>query len=393
MKTRKQNPIVKVYSIMRRMKPAVINEQNHIEAIIPIDHSKDSKKKYYKFSRKEMKNYSNHNYPRDNRSLIILSKYREDTTSCHLENRHDSKKIYDELMRLGFEIIDESYIKDGMYNFCVIKDKVIIKTGQGIIESKQFIVTTIASNTQKMHEYARLISKYEQPMKEYKIDIVVQRGLDLEVETHPLKDIEVDVGLNYGSKFLTTHEIILDSLNLEKSGIVLLHGEPGTGKTTYIKYLGSRLEKKKMVYLPSGIAQNMDSPQLIGLLDQCRNGVFIIEDGEHMINTASHNGGRPQGLAALLNASDGLLGDLFNIQFIITFNCDDKKIDPALRRKGRMLAEHEFGRLSIDESNKLLKHLGINRKAIAPMNLSDIYNTELPQPTSDLNKKNVVGFG
>lgn len=45
-----------------------------------------------------------------------------------------------------------------------------------------------------------------------------------------IKDIQVDLELNYGKGFTETHEKILDKLKNKKHGLFLFHGEPGTGK-------------------------------------------------------------------------------------------------------------------------------------------------------------------
>jgi ATP-dependent 26S proteasome regulatory subunit len=54
-----------------------------------------------------------------------------------------------------------------------------------------------------------------------------------------------------------------------------------------------------------------------------------------------------------------------------------EKIDSALLRKGRLIAEHKFELLSIDETNKLLKHLNKNFISSEPMSLADIYNIDV----------------
>jgi predicted alpha/beta-fold hydrolase len=48
-------------------------------------------------------------------------------------------------------------------------------------------------------------------------------------------------------------------------GIVLLHGLPGTGKTTYLRYLIGRL-KKRVLFLSPNVAGNLMDPDFIDLL-------------------------------------------------------------------------------------------------------------------------------
>ena len=45
-----------------------------------------------------------------------------------------------------------------------------------------------------------------------------------------VKEMEIDIELNYGKKFAPIHEQILEKLKNEHHGLFLLHGDPGTGK-------------------------------------------------------------------------------------------------------------------------------------------------------------------
>jgi len=77
----------------------------------------------------------------------------------------------------------------------------------------------------------------------------------------------------------------------------------------------------------------------------------------------------------LLNRSDGLLGDAMHQQIIATFNCDLASIDPALLRKGRLIANYEFNKLDIESAKTLSDKLGFGRDSVTePMTLAEIYN-------------------
>ena len=75
------------------------------------------------------------------------------------------------------------------------------------------------------------------------------------------------------------------------------------------------------------------------------------------------------------NRSDGLLGDAMHQQIIATFNCDLASIDPALLRKGRLIANYEFNKLDIESAKTLSDKLGFGRDSVTePMTLAEIYN-------------------
>ena len=62
-------------------------------------------------------------------------------------------------------------------------------------------------------------------------------------------------------------------------------------------------------------------------------------------------------------------------QIIATFNCDLKSIDPALLRKGRLIANYEFNQLDISSAKILSEKLGYGTEGVTgPMTLAEIYN-------------------
>jgi ATP-dependent 26S proteasome regulatory subunit len=121
-----------------------------------------------------------------------------------------------------------------------------------------------------------------------------------------------------------------------------------------------------------------------------RNSILIVEDAERVISDRESNGSSI-GVSNILNLTDGILGDCLNIQIIATFNMKREKIDAALLRKGRLIAEHKFEKLSVENVNILLKHLGKNHEVHKEMSLSDIYNIDEEFYKSD-NQKNSIGF-
>ncbi len=91
-----------------------------------------------------------------------------------------------------------------------------------------------------------------------------------------------------------------------------------------------------------------------------------------------------------MNITDGILGDCLNIQIVATFNMKKEKIDKALLRKGRLICEHKFTPLSVENSNKLLKHLGKTKTVDKPTSLADIYHID--EDLARVENKTQIGF-
>lgn len=185
---------------------------------------------------------------------------------------------------------------------------------------------------------------------------------------------EVDLAMNYNDDLLDVHDTILNRLNKKNDkGLVLVHGLPGTGKTTYIRHLIS-LVKKEVLFISAQMAVNLDSPELLSLLLGHKNAILVIEDAEKILNSRDHNNNSP--VAALLNLTDGLLSECLNIQVICSFNTDLSSIDQALLRKGRLIAKYEFGLLAVEKANNLAADLGHQVEFLEPMTLTSIFNLE-----------------
>lgn len=183
-----------------------------------------------------------------------------------------------------------------------------------------------------------------------------------------------DLCINYGDKFPAISNKILESLGESESGLYMFHGTMGSGKTTYLRYLASSL-RKDVIFLPTTLVGEIASPTLFSLLTKKKNCVLILEDAEKAITKrdSSHD---PSLVSTLLNMTDGILGDVLKLNVIVTYNCGRQDIDPALLRKGRLKAEYFFGPLSVENANKLAKHIGIDAVFTEPTTLADIYNAK-----------------
>jgi hypothetical protein len=222
------------------------------------------------------------------------------------------------------------------------------------------------------------------------IALVIQTPRGYDTTTFELPDQKLDIELGYGKAFKPIHEKIINTLNKKNGkGLVLLHGTPGTGKTHYLKYIASKIKDKRVLFIPPYLADFITSPEMTPFLIQNSNSILFIEDAERVI-TDRNNGGA-NGVSNILNITDGILSDILKIQIVATFNMDKAKIDSALLRKGRLIAEHKFDALPIDDANNLLKHLGKDYVATKPMTLTEIYNIGEEEYKSE-DKYSPIGF-
>ena len=212
---------------------------------------------------------------------------------------------------------------------------------------------------------------------------LIQSGLGgLHTERVDILPPDIDLDLHYNEDFPPVHERLTTLLAQPKSkGLILLHGEPGTGKTTYIKHLSS-LVKKDMLILPPYMTNYLTSPEIIPFLLDNKDSVLIIEDAERILQSREA-GGDTNSVSNILNLTDGLLADCMHIQVIATFNASKHLLDKALLRKGRLMVDYAFGKLATSKANHLLMHLGIEHHTDEPMTLADIFNMEAQTVSGD----------
>jgi ATPase family associated with various cellular activities (AAA) len=229
--------------------------------------------------------------------------------------------------------------------------------------------------------------KERQRRQPLEINLIVQGRNRLELKAMEIKRTKLNLDLFYEDDFKETDETIRKRLSQKNDkGIVLLHGLPGAGKTTYLRYLVGNI-KKRVLFLSSSVADNLMDPEFIELLIDNPETVLIIEDAENIIMERKHNS--DSAVSNLLNISDGLLADFLNVQLICTFNSSLTMIDSALMRKGRLIAKYEFGKLSVAKGQRLSDHFGFVTIINKPMTIAEIANQHEKEQKE---KIEVIGF-
>jgi hypothetical protein len=279
--------------------------------------------------------------------------------------------------------------KDKRYQF----DKtVIVLSNNCLVEFDETHCQLLHDGKQPefIDEVTALVNPFRnrQRRKPLEINLVVQDQGSFELKAMEIKRTKLDLDLFYESDFKETDDLIRKRLHQKNDkGIVLLHGLPGAGKTTYLRYLIGKI-KKKVLFLSPSAAANLMNPDFIELLIDNPNTVILIEDAENIIMDRKHNSG--SSVSNLLNISDGLLADFLNVQLICTFNNSLTLIDSALMRKGRLIAKYDFGKLGIAKAQRLSDHFGFKTVINRPMTIAEIANQH--EKEHKVNQVEVIGF-
>ena len=203
-----------------------------------------------------------------------------------------------------------------------------------------------------------------------------------------IKKTIVNFDTHYNDDVKSMQKDLLTFLNERESGLAILHGKCGTGKSYFIKNLISSLDKQ-FILVTNSIAAHMAEPEFVAFMMENKDSIFILEDCEQILMAREENrfGGA---IANILNMSDGLMSDIFNIKFICTFNTDIDNIDEALLRPGRCFVNYEFKALDKDKSRALMESLGHQVVKPKEMTLAEIYNYVEEQNEPKTTKR--IGF-
>jgi hypothetical protein len=368
-----------------------------------------------------------------NLAKYILSKYGHAPSFLYLDNKFN-EDVFDFLLKrsdlLKFNVncelktVTEDYTNFKSGTFWFKYKKVYIRLNVDREETKDiyhevfgdYTTPEDAVNSTKVKKYTMVMvaptNVRDYPVDDFKKFIYTTDDCRIhlfikdqygEFNFEPLKVVvpDINIELNYGKHFIDVDKLIQERLTKFNKGLFMFHGSPGTGKTTYIKYLADKI-KRDFIFVPTTMIETFTSdPNCLQYLLKKPNSVLILEDAEKAIVKRYGDAMDSSQVSSLLNLTDGILSDILQISVILTYNCPKNEIDNALRRKGRLLADYEFTPLSVEDSRALAVHLKYPEDLIneitEPTTLADVFNigkdVEFKNELVQVSGKKVIGFG
>jgi hypothetical protein len=324
-------------------------------------------------------------------SKYFVSKYKE---LFNIYTIHAKVQIEDFLNQLfkRYKLTEDAFVHRHYHADDINIKEIAYSTSEFIIDVKDRILLSIENDNFKIYygkkvkfmEIEKLLGLIEKSKEsiDYKkkfFMVVANQNSEFgfELQQFDIQHINIDLQSNYNNDFLPIHTLINGFLNKDsENGLVLLHGKFGTGKTTYLRYLISTVNKR-VIFLPLELIDTISSPGFLPFISQYRDSILILEDCEELLRPRESSSFKASGIANLLNLGDGLLADALSIKIICTFNAELKLIDKAILRKGRLVARYEFGELDAAKAQKLCKKMGLKAEITEPITLAEIFNYEL----------------
>ncbi len=191
---------------------------------------------------------------------------------------------------------------------------------------------------------------------------------------------EGNLDLYYGKDFVQWHGEFVETIVERRSGLSLLEGPPGTGKTSYLRMLMVKLASThRFYYLPPTSLSSLVQSEFVDFWveeierhGRDRRFVVVLEDCEAALMTRG-NDNRSQ-VSSILNISDGMFADFLRTHVVCTINCPSAELDAALLRPGRLVAHRFFGKLPRGAAEQLAIYLGRNLEpGAAELSLAEVF--------------------
>ena len=317
-------------------------------------------------------------------------------SNLDLSNYKDLLKKYPEAQIFTNSSLDESFYLDDEENMPDIKEDLKVCIDEITIILPNEIIAII--NPTKLIIYYSLdykefadsvldIFEYVKEEEEPANVRLVCYDNDYYTVVTKIEKTNINISENYNDDFLPVYNDLVKFVESNKSGIAILRGVVGGGKTSVIRNLITN-HPAKYILITTSMAEHLAQPTFMTFMQNNKDSIFILEDCEQILVDRTA-GNYSCAITNILNTADGLMSDIFNIKFICTFNADISKIDKALLRKGRCFVNYEFKELSEDKTKVLLNRQGIELDSYKPMTLADIYNYTDTDCTKQTNK---IGF-
>lgn len=199
--------------------------------------------------------------------------------------------------------------------------------------------------------------------------VVLSPTAGLELEPMSIKEESADADLFYSAATFKRAEKAIKAVKKSDKGLLIFYGERGTGKTSMISHIASKLDRI-VIFVPLNmIDHTFNNPDFRKFVKKYDKPVLVVDDCESVFADAYKS---VAFAGNVMQMAEGFLSDSAGATILLIFNEESESdIDEALLDCNELIDAVEFERLSEEEGAELAKHLG-RTKPKGSMRAADI---------------------
>jgi hypothetical protein len=225
-----------------------------------------------------------------------------------------------------------------------------------------FNLTAASQNEQFIVDLRKLVKPYfKSDIKQGSVYAIVSQGGRLALSSIGNAGIPL-VRLNYNPSVIESYDFVIKDLKSSNpSGrIVIMEGEPGTGKTHLVRAMLMDVKDAMFVLVSPEMVSSLAGPEFLPLLLSHKYHlkgpiILILEDADKCLVT--RDGNNINSIQSLLNLSDGIVGSLLDLRIIATTNANKLEMEKAILRPGRLSKRLEVNALDAAVAANIFKTL------------------------------------
>lgn len=321
---------------------------------------------------------------RPNRVLI------QNTYSTKLFNKAMSdlileKNVFTEIIPDSEEMIVNDRIfarlADGCYMSYVVIDR---NMDNSFIDSILFLY---ADGFDGLQDYVDLLNECLLDFEEdsdNKLNTVVLTQNGLELEPINFHDVDLEnMDSHYSTETFSKVEKSIKKIKKSDRGLTVLYGERGSGKTTIINHIASKLDRI-VIFVPNNMIEHtINNPDFRRFLKKYDKPILIIDDCELVLNEMYNKSNLTT--TNLVQMVDGFLASTMDVNVVAIFNTESEDdIDHNLLDCNALIDVVEFTRLSAEEATELAKAIDTGKKYKTPCRVVDVVNKRTTDSTTSI---------
>lgn len=189
------------------------------------------------------------------------------------------------------------------------------------------------------------------------------------IDIEPLYLDDIDISELHLKKVVKDVKKTIKLINDEPSGITIIRGVRGTGKTSLSRYISQNLEMTTLILPLNLVDLTINNPDFKNFLKKFGKCLIVIDDCEYNYNPSKSKSYFTGNLLQFLETLK------IDIHFMLIFNCDDDyEIDQDILDSDKVISEINLDLIDQERASSLSKKLGHSIEYRSDVTLSKVIN-------------------